>query len=400
MLNSKIYKTIGEIHKEISKSKTSDEALRKCLKLIVDSSSASHAVLWYLDAKENVIHPFYCLCPMDLSSIVVPQNRSILWDSLKSKQSKLSNSLKVEDETLFQSLNKFTISSFLVVPFSNENGIEGLISVSKEEGTFGEDEVDMYNILVLLVDTLIKDKFVNISWENKKKVMSISNITKDFESGGIITNVLKGINFDIFEGEFLCLLGESGCGKSTLLNIIGGMDEATSGEVIFGDNNILNYSEKELTEYRRHNIGFIFQNYNLMPNLTAKENLDLIGELVKNPLDSVEALKLVGLQDKLGNYPSQLSGGQQQRVSIARALIKNPKIIMADEPTAALDYQTSVEVLEALENVIKEKHTTLVMVTHNEEISKMADRVIRFRNGKIYEISVNAHKLKAKELIW
>lgn len=400
MLNSKIYKTIGEIHKEISKSKTSDEALRKCLKLIVDSSSASHAVLWYLDAKENVIHPFYCLCPMDLSSIVVPQNRSILWDSLKSKQSKLSNSLKVEDETLFQSLNKFTISSFLVVPFSNENGIEGLISVSKEEGTFGEDEVDMYNILVLLVDTLIKDKFVNISWENKKKVMSISNITKDFESGGIITNVLKGINFDIFEGEFLCLLGESGCGKSTLLNIIGGMDEATSGEVIFGDNNILNYSEKELTEYRRHNIGFIFQNYNLMPNLTAKENLDLIGELVKNPLDSVEALKLVGLQDKLGNYPSQLSGGQQQRVSIARALIKNPKIIMADEPTAALDYQTSVEVLEALENVIKEKHTTLVMVTHNEEISKMADRVIRFRNGKIYEISVNAHKLKAKELVW
>lgn len=400
MLNSKIYKTIGEIHKEISKSKTSDEALRKCLKLIVDSSSASHAVLWYLDSKENVIHPFYWLCPMDLSSIVVPQNSSILWDSLKSKESKLSNSLKEEDETLFQSLNKFTISCFLVVPFSNENGIEGLISVSKEEGTFGEDEVDMYNILVLLVDTLIKNKFVNTSWENKKKVMSISNITKDFESGGIITNVLKGINFDIFEGEFLCLLGESGCGKSTLLNIIGGMDEATSGEVIFGDNNILNYSEKELTEYRRHNIGFIFQNYNLMPNLTAKENLDLIGELVKNPLDSVEALKLVGLQDKLGNYPSQLSGGQQQRVSIARALIKNPKIIMADEPTAALDYQTSVEVLEALENVIKEKHTTLVMVTHNEEISKMADRVIRFRNGKIYEISVNAHKLKAKELIW
>ena len=400
MLNSKIYKTIGEIYKEISKSKTSDEALRKCLKLIVDSSSASHAVLWYLDSKENVIHPFYWLCPMDLSSIVVPQNRSILWDSLKSKESKLSNSLKEEDETLFECLNKFTISSFLVVPFSNENGIEGLISLSKEEGTFGEDEVDMYNILVLLVDTLIKNKFVNTSWENKKKVMSISNITKDFESGGIITNVLKGINFDIFEGEFLCLLGESGCGKSTLLNIIGGMDEATSGEVIFGDNNILNYSEKELTEYRRHNIGFIFQNYNLMPNLTAKENLDLIGELVKNPLDSVEALKLVGLQDKLGNYPSQLSGGQQQRVSIARALIKNPKIIMADEPTAALDYQTSVEVLEALENVIKEKHTTLVMVTHNEEISKMADRVIRFRNGKIYEISVNAHKLKAKELIW
>ena len=400
MVNTKMYKTIGNIYQEVSNSKSSDEALRKCLKLIVDSSSASHAVLWYLDSKDNVIHPFYWLCPMDLSSIVVLQNDSIIWKALKDKETKISNNLKEDDKALFESLNKFNISSFLVVPFSNENGIEGLISVSKEEGTFDEDEIDMYNIFVLLVDTLIKDKFVNTSWNDKKKVISLLNITKDFVSGGIVTKVLKGINFDIFEGEFVCLLGESGCGKSTLLNIIGGMDEATSGEVLFEGNDILKYSEKELTEYRRNNIGFIFQNYNLMPNLTAKENLDLIAELVKNPLDSLEALKLVGLQDKPKNYPSQLSGGQQQRVSIARALIKNPKIIMADEPTAALDYQTSIEVLEALENVIKEKHTTLVMVTHNEEISKMADRVIRFRNGKIYEISVNSHKLKAKELIW
>lgn len=400
MLNVKIYKTIGAIHNEISKSKTSDEALRRCLKLIVDTSSVSHAVLWYLDSKDNVIHPFYWLCPMDLSSIIVPHNNSILWDSLDSNETIVSNNLEKDDKSLFNSLDKFHISSFVVVPLSNESETKGLISVSKEEGTFTEDEVDMYNILVMLVDTLIKDKFVNTSWNNKKKVMSISNLTKDFESGGIITNVLKGINFDIFEGEFVCLLGESGCGKSTLLNIIGGMDEATSGEVIFEDKNILKYSEKELTEYRRNNIGFIFQNYNLMPNLTAKENLDLIGELVKEPLNSGDALKLVGLEDKFRNYPSQLSGGQQQRVSIARALIKNPKIIMADEPTAALDYQTSVEVLEALENVIKEKHTTLVMVTHNEEISKMANRVIRFRNGKIYEISVNAYKLKAKDLIW
>ena len=400
MLNVKIYKTIGEIHNVISKSKSSDEALRNSLKLIVDSSNASFAVLWYLDAKDNLVHPFYWLCPMDLSSISISLDDGIIGKSISESKTIALSNLKDEDKKLFDSLDKLVISSMVAVPLANEGSQKGLISIFKEEGTFDEDEIDMYNILVMLIDTLIRDKFTEVNWDNKEKIMSISKLTKDFESGGILTQVLKGINFDIFEGEFLCLLGESGCGKSTLLNIIGGMDEATSGEVLFQNKDIAKSSEKELTEYRRNNIGFIFQNYNLMPNLTAKENLDLIGELVKNPLDSKEALALVGLQDKMNNYPSQLSGGQQQRVSIARALIKNPKIIMADEPTAALDYQTSIEVLKALENVIKEKHTTLVMVTHNEEISKMADRVIRFRNGKIYEISVNAHKQKAEDLIW
>lgn len=400
MLNVKIYKTIGDIHNAISLSKSSDEAIRKCLKLIVDSSNASFAVLWYLNKKDNVIHPFYWLCPMDLSSISIPLDEGIIGKTITENQTIVTSNLKEEDKRMFDSLDKLTISSMVSVPLQSEQTSKGVITVLKEDGSFDEDEVEMYNILVMLIDTLINDKFVETNWENKEKIMSISKVTKDFESGGIITQVLKGINFDIFEGEFLCLLGESGCGKSTLLNIIGGMDEATSGEVIFQGKDLAKFNEKELTEYRRNNIGFIFQNYNLMPNLNAKENLDLIGELVKDPLDSKEALTLVGLEDKINNYPSQLSGGQQQRVSIARALIKNPKIIMADEPTAALDYATSIEVLKALENVIKEKHTTLVMVTHNEEISKMADRVVRFRNGKIYEISINAHKLKAEDLIW
>ena len=177
------------------------------------------------------------------------------------------------------------------------------------------------------------------------------------------------------------------------------MDTATDGTVVFSENDLSNASEAQLTKYRRDNIGFVFQSYNLMPNLNVKQNLDLIAELVDNPMDSVEALKLVKMEDKMTSYPSQLSGGQQQRVSIARALVKNPKLILADEPTAALDYATSIEVLQAFKDVI-DSGTTLIMVTHNEEITKMANRVIRFRNGQMYEVTINRHPVEPTELVW
>ena len=177
------------------------------------------------------------------------------------------------------------------------------------------------------------------------------------------------------------------------------MDKANEGEIIFRNQDIFNATEDELTEYRKKNLGFIFQSYNLMPNLNAKENLDLIAELVDDPMDSETALSMVGLGDKQRSYPSQLSGGQQQRISIARALVKRPKVIMADEPTAALDYDTSITVLEVLEE-IKNLGTTLIMVTHNEEIAKMADRVVRIRNGQMYEVKRNLFPLKARDLVW
>jgi len=230
-------------------------------------------------------------------------------------------------------------------------------------------------------------------------VMKVRNVKKAYLNGTVLTTVLKGVNLDVYEGEFLALLGESGCGKSTLLNILGGMDSADEGEVSFIDHDITHATEEELTKFRRDNIGFIFQGYNLMPNLTARQNLKLIGELVKEPRDADEVLALVGLTDKADNYPSQLSGGQQQRISIARALIKAPKLIFADEPTAALDYATSIEVLRVLENVVH-NNTTMVMVTHNEEITRMADRVVRMRDGKVYEITVNRHPVHAEELVW
>ena len=211
--------------------------------------------------------------------------------------------------------------------------------------------------------------------------------------------VLKGVNLDIREGEFLVILGESGCGKSTMLNIIGGMDQLSTGTFLFDGKDYSKADEKTLTEYRRHSVGFIFQAYNLMPALTAEENLDFIGELCEDPMDAAEALERVGLAQRKDNYPAQMSGGQQQRVSIARALVKKPRIILADEPTAALDYETSIEVLTVLEEVIR-SGTTLLMVTHNEEIAKMANRVIRMKGGVVAEVIVNRHPASAKELVW
>ena len=184
-----------------------------------------------------------------------------------------------------------------------------------------------------------------------------------------------------------------------MLNIIGGLINADSGSIMFNNKEIINLSEKELTAHRRDNIGYIFQSYNLMPNLTAKQNLDIIAELTKTPADSEEMLKLVGMGEKIKSYPSQLSGGQQQRVSIARALIKNPILVLADEPTAALDCETSKEVLEVFETVVS-RGTTLVVVTHNENITKMANRVMRLRNGVVYETTVNSNPIKAKDLEW
>lgn len=231
-------------------------------------------------------------------------------------------------------------------------------------------------------------------------IISLKNVSKSYMNGDNITKALKGVDLDIFTGEFLCIVGESGCGKSTMLNLIGGLDSLSEGIITFMNQDISTASRKELTLYRRNHTGFIFQNYNLMNNLNAKQNLDLIAELVENPMDSDEVLELVGLENKKTCYPSQLSGGQQQRISIARALVKNPKLILADEPTAALDYETSIEVLSVLERILQKHGTTFVMVTHNEEITKMADRIVRLKGGRIDSIIINEHKLKAQKLEW
>ncbi len=374
------FKTIGKITSAIQKESTVDGALKAGIKIILDDIDVDYAIIWYVDEKDNRLHPYYWICPEDLTSKSFALGEGIVGKTFE------SGLAVVEKDKV-------------CTPFSIGNLNLGCVELIKKSGDLTDDEGEICQLLTLLMATQITENIPMEDWQDRPVIMSVRNVKKEFVNGDIITKVLKGINFDVFEGEFLCFLGESGCGKSTILNIIGGMDKATEGTFSFMGDDFSNATEDELTKYRRDNIGFIFQSYNLMPNLTAKQNLELIGELVEDPMDSMEALKLVGLEDRANNYPSQLSGGQQQRISIARALIKKPKVIMADEPTAALDYATSIEVLETLEDVIA-SGTTLIMVTHNEEITRMANRVIRFRNGQVYEVTINNNPAKAKDLVW
>ena len=302
----------------------------------------------------------------------------------------------------FDEATGFVTKSMVCVPLINKYETIGCIQIiNKKDGSLYDDaDVALCEDLAMLTAIAIDGRGLNLGFaEEKKSIISLRGVTKVFGQGDTQIQILKGVNLDVREGEFLVILGESGCGKSTMLNIIGGVDQLTGGTFLFDGEDYSHADEKTLTMYRRHSVGFIFQAYNLMPTLTAKENLEFIGELCEDPMDAEAALERVGLLGRKDNYPSQMSGGQQQRVSIARALMKKPRLILADEPTAALDYETSIEVLTVLEEVIK-AGTTMLMVTHNEEIAKMANRVIRMKGGVVAEIIVNRHPAAAKELVW
>ena len=231
-------------------------------------------------------------------------------------------------------------------------------------------------------------------------VFAARGLAKVYEMGEVRVEALRGVDFDLAPGEFVVLLGPSGSGKSTLLNILGGLDVPTSGEVLYAGRNLTTASEAELTAYRRTHVGFVFQFYNLIPSLTARENVALVTELVERPMAPEEALALVGLGQRLDHFPAQLSGGEQQRVAIARAIAKQPAVLLCDEPTGALDITTGVVVLEALERVNRELGTATVVITHNAGIAGMADRVVRLADGRIAGIERHTDKLAARDLRW
>ena len=214
------------------------------------------------------------------------------------------------------------------------------------------------------------------------------------------THALSGVDFEVKEGEFVVVVGASGAGKTTILNILGGMDTLTSGTVIMDGEEVSSFSKKRLTTYRRHDVGFVFQFYNLVQNLTALENVELASQICKDPLDAAEVLKEVGLEDRMNNFPAQLSGGEQQRVAIARALAKNPKILLCDEPTGALDYNTGKSILKLLQDTCKNTGKTVIVITHNQAITRMADRIITVKSGKILSVEMNETKLPVEEISW
>lgn len=236
--------------------------------------------------------------------------------------------------------------------------------------------------------------------ENQEAVFQIHNVSKIYRMGEVEVHALQNVSLELYRGELAVLLGASGSGKSTLLNIIGGLDTPTSGEVMFRDHNLTKATDTELTEFRRDHVGFVFQFYNLIPSLTALENVELITEIAAHPIRAEEALEMVGLKDRLNHFPAQLSGGEQQRVAIARAIAKRPEVLLCDEPTGALDYNTGKIVLEVIEQVNKELGTTTAVITHNAPIARMADRVIHIGSGRIISIEQNETKASPSDLIW
>lgn len=233
-----------------------------------------------------------------------------------------------------------------------------------------------------------------------KKIIKIKNVSKVYKTGEKEYKALDNVDLELNEGEFVVVLGPSGAGKSTLLNLIGGMDTPTSGVIEVGDERISDYDEKKLTNFRAENIGFIFQFYNILPTLTVEENVDVVKEIVKNPVDSKEALKDVGLLEHANKFPNQLSGGEQQRVSIARAIAKDPKLLLCDEPTGALDYKTGKQILQLLQDTAKKENMTVLIITHNGAIAPMADKVIHFKNGTAEKIEINKNPISVEQIEW
>ncbi len=234
----------------------------------------------------------------------------------------------------------------------------------------------------------------------EKGFVTLEQVTKVYGKGDVQIKAVDGIDFSINKGEFVIIVGPSGAGKTTVLNILGGMDQASAGHVWVDGQDVAGYSSRQLTAYRREDVGFVFQFYNLVPNLTALENVELALQICKNPLNAGQVLKEVGLSERLKNFPAQLSGGEQQRVSIARALAKNPKLLLCDEPTGALDYQTGKAILKLLQDMCRQRGMTVIVITHNSALTPMADRVIQIKNGKVSAMEMNETPLPVEEIEW
>ncbi len=398
-------KATWQIMEQLLEVDSLDDALSGSLEIIVKTLNSEAGAIWLLDPKTDRLTPMFHIGPADISNITVENGLGI-----EGVVTKTGKSVIVEDavnDSRFEGSvfddNGLVTKTMICVPLNNLHDVIGCVQiVNKKDGSlYDAEELKLCERMASLAAITIDEKGLIVDLGEQKEILAtLRNVTKEFPSGDGVLRVLKGINLDIYKNEFVVVLGESGCGKSTMMNIVGGMDFLTDGTLTVEGKDFSHPSDAELTKYRREYIGFIFQSYNLMPNLTALENVQFIAELVKDPMDAADAIAKVGLSDRANNYPGQMSGGQQQRVSIARAIVKKPKLILADEPTAALDYTTSIEVLSVVEDIVRNQGATVMMVTHNPEIAKMADRVVKVRNGKIASIKKNLHPVHAEELVW
>ena len=381
------------------------DALSGSLEIIVNTLNSEAGAIWLLDSNTDRLSPLFHIGPADVSNISVENGQGIEGMVTKTGKSVIVTDAAADtrfDGSVFDD-NGLTTRTMICVPLNNLHDVIGCVQIvnKKDGGLYDAEELQLCERMAALAAITIDEKGLTVDLGEKKEVLAVlRDVTKEFPSGEGVVKVLKGINLDIYKNEFVVVLGESGCGKSTMMNIVGGMDFLTDGTLTIEGKDFSHPTDAELTEYRRAYIGFIFQAYNLMPNLTALENVQFIAELVKDPMPAEEAIAKVRLTERSDNYPGQMSGGQQQRVSIARAIVKRPKLILADEPTAALDYTTSIEVLSVVEDIVRNQGATVMMVTHNPEIARMADRVVKVRGGRIASIKKNLHSVHAEELVW
>ena len=382
-----------------------EQALAGSLELLVQVLECDTGVIWLRDRESGRLVPMFETGPLDLSNLSVEPSTDIESYVCKTGEQLMLSELKTDGRFTGSILEDYgyTIENMICVPLGNLKEVVGCLQVvnKKNSAPFTEEDFMLCTRVAAVSALTIDEKGLSVNAGERKEILiSVRNIIKEFPSGEGVSRVLKGINLDIYKGEFLVILGESGCGKSTLVNIIAGMDSLTDGTLLIEGEDYSHPTDKKLTDYRREYIGFVFQSYNLMPNLTALQNVQFIADIAPEPMAAKEAIEQVGLAERANNYPSALSGGQQQRVSIARAIVKQPKIVFADEPTAALDYQTSIEVLKVFEDIVRTHGTTVVMITHNPEIAKMADRVIKLKNGLVGSIKLNIQPAHAADLVW
>ena len=398
-------KATWQIMEQLLEVDSLDDALSGSLEIIVNTLNSEAGAIWLLDPKTDRLSPLFHIGPADVSNITVENGLGIEGLVTKTGKSVMVTDAATDarfDGTVFDD-NGLVTRTMICVPLNNLHDVIGCVQVvNKKDGNlYDAEELQLCERMAALAAITIDEKGLAVDLGEQKEVLAVlKDVTKEFPSGDGVLQVLKGINLEIYKNEFVVVLGESGCGKSTMMNIVGGMDFLTDGALTIEGKDFSHPTDAELTKYRREYIGFIFQAYNLMPNLTALENVQFIAELVKDPMDPMDAIEKVGLGQRANNYPGQMSGGQQQRVSIARAIVKKPKLILADEPTAALDYTTSIEVLSVIEDIVKNQGATVMMVTHNVEIAKMADRVVKVRGGRIASIKKNLHPVHAQELVW
>ena len=380
-----------------------NDAMAEGLELLVNVLESTAGAVWVRDKEEDLYYPVYQIGPADLTNMRIRSGEYAEGRTASDGQSRMTGQDGETERSAFEAAG-MSVQNLLCVPLNNLQQVIGTLAVAnrKDGKPYTEDELKLCEQMAALAAITMEEKGYSLETvrQGKPVLIEARKLCKDYPSGEGSLRVLRDLNINIYEGEFVVLLGESGCGKSTLVNIIAGMDNLTEGSLTIEGKDFSRPSDADLTAFRRNDVGFVFQSYNLMPNLTALENVQFLAELVPEPMDAREALGKVGLAERADYYPSQLSGGQQQRVSIARAIVKRPKLVFADEPTAALDYETSIEVLGVFEEIVRSADTTVVMITHNPEIAKMADRVIRIRNGAVSGIKINQKPARAKDLVW